>query len=138
MSSAETTRRAESERNSQFIQGPAWMWPRRLRRTAMPLPGIWIIGSTDRSCPLPIPLFPVRPPIRADHAAPSADHARPELSHQEIARVFVDVQDHLVPTALAHDVERPHAVLAHVREVHGLDFVLEPVGHGIITRLLAP
>src|SRR5580658_2015633 len=31
-----------------------------------------------------------------DHAALGADHARPELAHQEIARVLVDVEAHLV------------------------------------------
>jgi hypothetical protein len=48
----------------------------------------------------PISLFPVRPDIGADHAAPRADHARAELAHQEVARVLVDVEDHLVPAAV--------------------------------------
>jgi hypothetical protein len=57
-------------------------------------------------------------------AAPNADHARPELSHQEIARVAVDVEDHLMPAAMARDLDRPDAVLAHVRQVHRLELVL--------------
>jgi hypothetical protein len=55
-----------------------------------------------------------------------------------VSGILIDVEDHLVPAAVAHDVERPHAVLAHVREVHRLDFVLEPVGHGFTTPLPAP
>jgi hypothetical protein len=67
----------------------------------------------------------IRPDVGTDHPAFRADHARSELPHQEITRVLVDVEDHLVPAALAHDVERTHAVLAHVRQVHGFELVFE-------------
>jgi hypothetical protein len=50
---------------------------------------------------------------------------RAELAHHEASWILIDLEDHLVPAAVAHDVKRPHAVPAHVREVHGLDFVLE-------------
>jgi hypothetical protein len=51
----------------------------------------------------------VRPHVGADHPAFRADHAWPELAHQEVARVLIDVEDHLVPTAVAHDVGRKHS-----------------------------
>jgi hypothetical protein len=50
-----------------------------------------------------------------------ADHARPELPHQEVAGLLVDVEDHLVPAAVAHDLDRSNAVLAHVREIYRLE-----------------
>jgi hypothetical protein len=43
----------------------------------------------------------------------------------------VDVQDYAVKALEALDVERTNAVLPHVREVHRLDLVLEPLGHGL-------
>jgi hypothetical protein len=82
-------------------------------------------------------LFPVRSHVGADHAAFRADHARPELAHQEIARVPVDLEAHLVAAAKAHDQKRAHAVLAHVGEVHWLDFVLGrqgAIGHHSASR----
>jgi hypothetical protein len=42
-------------------------------------------------------------------------------AHGEIARQMVDVQDHLMAAMRTLDRERPHAVLAHIREVHPLD-----------------
>jgi hypothetical protein len=54
-----------------------------------------------------LPVFPLShrsrsfrfwPDVGADHAL-GADHARPELAHQEIARVLVDVEAHLVATS---------------------------------------
>jgi hypothetical protein len=43
---------------------------------------------------------------------------------------MVDIHDQLVPASVAHDVERPHAVLPHavlphVGEVHRLDWIVE-------------
>ena len=36
-----------------------------------------------------------------------------------------------MPATVAHDVKRPHAVLAHVRQVHRFEFVFEePSVHG--------
>jgi hypothetical protein len=37
----------------------------------------------------------------ADHAALDADHAQAELPHQKVARILVDVEDHLVAAAEA-------------------------------------
>jgi hypothetical protein len=50
-----------------------------------------------------------------------AHHARTERRHGQITRQVVDVDDHPMPALAALDVERPHAVRAHVRQVHGLD-----------------
>jgi hypothetical protein len=42
----------------------------------------------------------------------------------------IGVDDHLVPALMALDRERPHAVLAHVGEVHRLDRIVEAgAGH---------
>jgi hypothetical protein len=100
----------------------------------------WLRGGELRliAPALGLPLFPVRPDIGADHTALGADHPRAELAHEEVSGVLVDVDDDLVPAAVAHDVQRPRAILAHVREVHRLDFVFEPVGHGFTIRLPHP
>jgi hypothetical protein len=71
-------------------------------------------------------------------SALGADHTRTELAHEEVARVPVDVEDDLVTAAEAHERKRPHTVLTHVRQVHRLDVVLEPVGHGFTTQHHGP
>jgi hypothetical protein len=45
----------------------------------------------------------------------------PNSRTRRIAGILIDVEDHLVSAAVAHDQQRPDAVLAHVREVHRLD-----------------
>jgi hypothetical protein len=69
----------------------------------------------------PSPVSPVWPDVRTDRSAFRADHARTERGYGEIAREMIDIHDHLVAALVALDRERPHAVLAHVGEVHWLD-----------------
>jgi hypothetical protein len=55
--------------------------------------------------------------------------------HRHVPRQVVDVQHHVMPALLALDVERPHAVGPHVREVHRLDWIVEAgTGHLASTR----
>jgi hypothetical protein len=78
---------------------------------------------------LPRRLFlPVRPRIGSDSSAFRADYVGPERRHREITGQMVDIEDHLVEAPAAQaalDVERAHAVLAHVRKVHRLNRVIE-------------
>jgi hypothetical protein len=100
----------------------------------------WLRGGELRliAPALGLPLFPVRPDVSADHAALGANHPRAELAHVEVSGLLVDVDDDLVPAAVAHESKRPRTVLTHVRQVHRLDVVLEPVGHGFTIRLPHP
>jgi hypothetical protein len=54
--------------------------------------------------------------VGADNAPLRADYAGTEVEHEEPARVHIDVDDRLVPAAVAHDQQRPDAVLARVRK----------------------
>jgi hypothetical protein len=63
------------------------------------------VGSLPRASPQSlIPLFPVWPDVGADYAALGADHAGTEVAHEELARVHIDVDNHLVP-AETHDLK---------------------------------
>jgi hypothetical protein len=44
-----------------------------------------------------------------------------EPLHCEVAGPLIRVDDHLVPTLMTVDGERPHVVLAHVTQGHWLD-----------------
>jgi hypothetical protein len=81
--------------------------------------------TAPRSSPT---LLPIRPHIGADRPAPGAHHARPERRHGEITREVVDVDDHPMATLAALDVERSHAVGAHVGQVHRLDRIGKMIG----------
>jgi hypothetical protein len=78
--------------------------------------------------PLRPALPPIRPDICADGSAFGADHLRPERRHRQIARPVIGADDRFVVALVAVDRERPHAIGAHVAEVHRLDRIVETPG----------
>jgi hypothetical protein len=80
------------------------------------------IAKTPNSVSAPSPKFQRVRPVESRLLARSREPMEPmDLANmRQVARQMVDVHDHLVPALVTVHGERPHAIVAHVCEVHRL------------------